>query len=102
MIDIPVTEFDVRRFFRHVTVEDECWTWNGARHQQGYGLMKIRGKLVRANRLSYRIYHGYWPVWDTCHTCDNPPCVLINHLYDGTRSQNMIDKYDRILKRERR
>ena len=32
---------------------------------------------------------------EICHTCDNPRCFNIEHLYAGTHAQNMRDMVDR-------
>jgi len=29
------------------------------------------------------------------HTCDNPPCCNLAHLYEGTRLQNTLDAIER-------
>ena len=71
-----------------------CWIWIGSRNNDGYGQIfadKTR-KVVRANRLSYKLYKGDISN-NMCvlHKCDNPPCVNPEHLFLGTVKDNMKD-----------
>jgi hypothetical protein len=72
--------------------EDECWIWNGARGNTGYGLFGRPPKYV--HRISYTMYYGKLPKdLFVCHTCDNPSCVNPHHLWLGTQSDNMKDRH---------
>jgi len=73
--------------------QDECWDWTGATHPFGYGLVRNElGKLVMAHRLSYEIYIGeIQPGLCVLHKCDNPKCTNPNHLFIGTKRENMVD-----------
>lgn len=70
---------------------NECWLWLGWRTAQGYGGFEAFG-ICRAHRFSYELYVG--PIPDgicVLHKCDNPPCVNPNHLFLGTKRNNIID-----------
>lgn len=72
-----------------------CWTWTGAAKGAGYGILKIEGRTVRANRLSFELKHGRSPKGHVLHTCDNPSCVRPSHLYEGDAQRNAADREER-------
>lgn len=75
---------------------DKCWQWMGASKGNGYGNVTVDGKQLTAHRRSHELFIGIVPDGnDVCHTCDNRNCVNPDHLYSGTRKQNMKDCVDR-------
>lgn len=88
-------ENDHYRFWTKVDIAgpDDCWEWTAAHTVKGYGRFRIRDKLYGANRLSLSEYLGVEieELREVCHTCDNPPCVNPSHLFDGSKSDNMLD-----------
>ncbi len=72
---------------------DDCWEWS-ASTRNGYGAFQIARKMEQTHRVSFFLEHNYLPEF-VLHTCDNRICVNPNHLYDGTESQNRIDRSQR-------
>ena len=79
------------RFWPKVDKGDGCWEWNASRYPEGYGQFTIRGKPVKAHRVSWFLAHGEWPTQHVLHHCDNPPCVRPDHLFEGSHADNMRD-----------
>jgi len=73
-----------------------CIEWNGARTNGGYGLITWldgdKRRTTTAHRKVWEMKFGPIPP-DTCvmHTCDNPPCVNVDHLKLGTQLDNVRD-----------
>lgn len=74
-----------------------CWPWTGKKARHGYGLLPVyiggrKTVLFTATRVLWEIENGPIPDGhEVCHTCDNPPCCNLEHLFIGTRSDNVRD-----------
>ena len=69
----------------------KCIEWTGAR-DPNYGNRKVDGVMWKAHRYAWAEANG--PIPDgmmVLHSCDNPPCVNVDHLFLGTNMDNLRD-----------
>jgi hypothetical protein len=87
----------MERFFSKVEKTDSCWIWMGAtRGKNGYGALKVDGKVVSAHKFFYTKFKGEIPDKHlVSHTCHNKLCVNPDHLFLVTPKEN----YDNAVKR---
>jgi len=73
--------------------ESGCWIWIAADKGNGYGNFQHEGKYIPAHRMSYMLHHNIQISGDidVCHICDVSQCVNPDHLFLGTRKDNMMD-----------
>lgn len=83
----------IDRFWPKVNKTETCWFWTGAADSKwGYGSLYHEDRVHLAHRVSWMLFRGPIPEgMDVCHKCDTPPCVNPDHLFIGTRLDNMRD-----------
>lgn len=80
------------RFWAKVAKQpgDGCWRWTGAT-AQGYGTIRIGGRLVPAHRWSWVEANGAIPArLQLDHLCRVPACVRPSHLEPVTQRENIL------------
>lgn len=82
-----------------------CWDWTGytiqnldkAKGESKYGCIGVNSTYVRAHKFSWELHNGCSVPEgkQVLHRCDRPICVNPNHLYAGTRQDNINDMSER-------
>ena len=79
-------------------MDSNCWVWTAGKSGNGYGYIRVNGKLMGAHSAGWLLQTGEEPTF-LRHRCDNRLCVRASHLIDGEYAEqsrlNMQDKKDR-------
>lgn len=94
---MELTDKDAERFWSKVNMltDTGCLEWCGGKDRDGYGVIKIQGKVLRANRVSFMTMVGPIPHnHEVDHRCRNRACVnpfwcleSVTHVENVRRSQ---------------
>ena len=82
------------RLLAKSAVVGECLEWTARCNAGGYGAFSIFTRPTGAHKAAYRLFNGPIPAgMQVLHKCDNRKCILPDHLFLGTISDNMRDKF---------
>lgn len=88
-----ITDSVKRRFYNKVDVNMQ---WIGYKNNHGYGKIYVNDKKEFAHRISYTMHIGEIPKgMCVLHSCDDPGCVLPEHLHLGTHKDNAREMVER-------
>jgi len=89
------------RFWRQVDrLDSGCWLWTGSKNVDGYGHLRIGGKLVKAHRFSWEIIKGEIPrEYELWHLCFDNACVNPSHLVLQEIHSSAYNRIQRKLKK---
>ncbi len=89
---VPITKENLHEF---ISIDDKtgCWNWKFATVKGGYGEKTHKGKQIGVHVIVYKLFneHPNDKTLHVLHTCDNKRCINPEHLWAGTRSENMQD-----------
>lgn len=86
-----------RLFFNKIDISDgpdACHPWLGCTDKDGYGKVTFESKDYRATHIAWFYATGSMPEKGAvfCHSCDNPICCNVRHLFIGTHKSNAEDR----------
>lgn len=88
--DIPFEDW----FLSMCKPVDGCLVWQGTPDANGYGHIDVPWDIRQLGTHIVSWVLSYGPVPDglsVLHRCDNPPCCFPDHLFLGTRADNVAD-----------
>lgn len=70
----------------HVDLSKPCCEYDGPKNAAGYGFDGVRLIHRKVYQDAFGKTHKF-----VCHACDNPACIELAHLFEGTHQDNVDD-----------
>ncbi len=81
------------RFEKFTNKTEDCWLWQGAKDETGYGRIYYNGRRQRTHRIAWELSHGViLNGLKVLHRCDNRACINPGHLFLGSLKDNNTDR----------
>ena len=80
------------RLLNKIKIDDStgCWRWQGAKNEQGYGIIRMENKNRYVHRIAYDLYKGTVGGDEVImHQCNTTDCCNPAHLVAGSQKENM-------------
>ena len=86
----PEEAFDART---EPLLWSSCVVWTGHVNTDGYGQLRVDGRMVKAHRYAWEREHGPIPDGKVIdHTCFVRACVNVGHLRLASRAENSANR----------
>lgn len=93
---LAIVPWVLERWLPKITIEPHpelptpCVVWHGGKSPDGYGLLRINGKMTYLHRHAWHQANGepLGPERDGHHLCYNRPCFSPHHIAATTRDEN--------------
>ena len=85
------------RLAKHSVLDEDtsCMVWQLAT-SKGYGVISLKGKLLRAHRVSYQLHVGSLEEGSVVHhVCANRACINPEHLQQVSTINNTAEMIER-------
>jgi hypothetical protein len=93
---MPASATYEERMNAYLDKSGDCWVWQGAKSDNGYGSITLGNKSFRAHRLAYETFIGEIPNGMTVHhKCANRACCNPEHLELATNRENVAEMFAR-------
>lgn len=76
----------------HMPHLGQCWIWTAGK-RRGYGIFRDGKRNIPAHW--FLLDHYPEKGFEGCHHCDNRACIRQNHVFIGTRSDNVRDEVNK-------
>jgi hypothetical protein len=80
----------IERLQKKTILHNGCYLWQGAKDKDGYGRIKIAGKVKGIHQISFEMYNHKIPDGlEIDHICKQRNCWNPEHLQIVTHKENM-------------
>ena len=88
-------QWDLEQIKNKTVQEGDCHIWQGAKHPQGYGMMRFDSKMRTVHSVIIQLKYGRFPGKSSkekiTRTCGNNECVNPDHLIIKNMHDVMVE-----------